>query len=61
MCGIWVGAKGTGKTWSLVRLLKHYETSNILDKKGRKHTMRTIYFVQLETVILIKYMKHWMV
>ena len=44
MCGIWVGAKGTGKTWSLVRLLKHYESSNILDKKGRKHTMRTILF-----------------
>ncbi len=44
MCGIWVGAKGTGKTWSLVRLLKHYENSNILDKKGRKHTMRTILF-----------------
>ena len=43
-CGIWVGAKGTGKTWSLTRLLKHYEASNILDKKGRKHVMRTILF-----------------
>jgi hypothetical protein len=25
MCGIWIGAKGTGKIWSLVELLKHYE------------------------------------
>jgi hypothetical protein len=32
-CGIWIGAKGTGKTWSLVRLLKHYEDSAIIDKK----------------------------
>ena len=44
MCGIWIGAKGTGKTWSLVRLLKHYEDSPIIDKKGRKHEMRTILF-----------------
>ncbi len=36
--------KGTGKTWSLVRLLKHYEDSPIIDKKGRKHEMRTILF-----------------
>ena len=44
MCGIWIGAKGTGKTWSLVRLLKHYEESPIIDKKGRRHEMRTILF-----------------
>jgi hypothetical protein len=43
-CGIWIGAKGTGKTWSLVRLLKHYEDSPIVDKKGRVHEMRTILF-----------------
>ena len=44
MCGIWIGAKGTGKTWSLVKLLKHYEESSIIDKKGRSHEMRTILF-----------------
>ena len=43
-CGMWIGAKGTGKTYSLVSLLKHYERSQILDKKGRVHKMRTILF-----------------
>ena len=43
-CGMWIGAKGTGKTYSLVSLLKHYEKSQILDKKGRVHKMRTILF-----------------
>ena len=43
-CGMWIGSKGSGKTWSLVSLLKHYERSSILDKKGRKHIMRTILF-----------------
>jgi hypothetical protein len=43
-CGMWIGAKGTGKTWSLVRLLRHYEDSPIVDKKGRIHEMRTILF-----------------
>ena len=32
-CGMWIGSKGTGKTWSLVRLLRHYEDSPIVDKK----------------------------
>jgi len=41
---MWIGAKGTGKTYSLVSLLKHYEKSQILDKKGRVHKMRTILF-----------------
>ena len=44
MCSMFIGSKGSGKTWSLVSLLKHYERSAILDKKGRKHTMRTILF-----------------
>ena len=39
--GMWIGAKGTGKTCNLVSLLKHYENSQILD---RKHTMCTILF-----------------
>ena len=58
MCSMFIGSKGSGKTWSLVSLLKHYERSAILDKKGRKHVMRTIYFVLPETVILIKYTQH---
>ena len=44
MCSMFIGSKGSGKTYSLVSLLKHYEKSNLLDKKGRKHTMRTILF-----------------
>ena len=44
MCSMFIGSKGSGKTWSLVSLLKHYERSAILDKKGRKHIMRTILF-----------------
>ena len=41
---MWIGAKGTGKTYSLVSLLKHYERAQILDKKRRVHKMRTILF-----------------
>jgi hypothetical protein len=39
VCGIWtrIGAKETGKTWSLVRLLKHYEDSPIIDKKKEEN------------------------
>ena len=44
MCSMFIGSKGSGKTYSLVSLLRHYEKSSILDKKGRKHTMRTILF-----------------
>ena len=43
-CAMFIGSKGSGKTYSLVSLLKHYEKSSILDKKGRKHIMRTILF-----------------
>lgn len=43
-CSMFIGSKGSGKTWSLVSLLKHYEKSTILDKKGRVHKMRTILF-----------------
>ena len=48
-CGMWIGAKSSGKTWSLVSLLKHYERSSIVDKKGRKHVMRTIVFAPTAT------------
>ena len=44
MCSMFIGSKGSGKTYSLVSLLKHYEKSSLLDKKGRKHDMRTILF-----------------
>ena len=43
-CAMFIGSKGSGKTYSLVSLLRHYEKSSILDKKGRKHQMRTILF-----------------
>jgi hypothetical protein len=41
---MFIGSKGSGKTYSLVSLLKHYEKSSLLDKKSRKHNMRTILF-----------------
>ena len=41
---MFIGSKGSGKTYSLVSLLRHYEKSSILDKKGRKHQMRIILF-----------------
>ena len=44
MCDMFIGAKGTGKTFSLVSLLRHYERASIIDKKRRKHEMRTILF-----------------
>jgi len=57
-CGIWIGAKGTGKTWSLVRLLKHYEDSPIVDKK-RQGTRDENYTIlsNLETATLMQYTK----
>ncbi len=44
MCAMFIGVKGSGKTYSLVSLLKHYEKSSLLDKKGKKQVMRTIVF-----------------
>ena len=43
-CGMWIASKGMGKTYSLCELLRYYEKSSIVDKKGRKHEMRTILF-----------------
>ena len=51
-------AKGTGKTWSLVTLFKHYEESPIIDKKGRRHEMRTILFCPTGNSNLIHYINH---
>ena len=59
MCDMFIGAKGTGKTFSLVSLLRHYERASIIDKKGRKHEMRTILFCPTgDSDFLIKYIKH---
>ena len=44
MCAMFIGSKGSGKPFSWVSLLRHYEKSSILDKKGRKHIIRTILF-----------------
>ena len=36
ICAMFIGSKGSGKTYSLVSLLRHYEKSSILDKKREK-------------------------
>ena len=41
---MFIGSKGTGKTYSLVRLLKYYEDSAIIDEDGNKREMRIILF-----------------
>lgn len=41
---LFIGAKGTGKSYSLVKLLKFYENSDIIDNDGNKRIARTILF-----------------
>ena len=41
---LFIGAKGTGKTYSLVKLVKFYENSPIIDNDGNKREIRTILF-----------------
>jgi len=41
---LFIGAKGSGKTYSLVKLLKFYEASDIIDDEGNKRQMRIILF-----------------
>ena len=41
---IFIGSKGSGKTYSVVKLLKNYETYPIYDAEGNKLTMRVIVF-----------------
>jgi len=41
---LFIGAKGSGKTYSLVKLLKFYEASDIIDDEGNKRIMKTILF-----------------
>jgi len=41
---LFIGAKGSGKTYSLVKLLKFYEAAEIIDDEGNKRLMRIILF-----------------
>jgi len=41
---MFIGSKGSGKTYSLVKLLKNYEKYPIYDVEGNKLTMRVILF-----------------
>jgi len=41
---LFIGAKGSGKTYSLVKLLKFYESSDTTDDEGNVRKMRTILF-----------------
>ena len=41
---IFIGSKGSGKSYSLVKLLKNYEKYPIYDVDGNKSTMRVIVF-----------------
>lgn len=41
---LFIGAKGTGKSYSVCKLLKFYENSPIIDIDGNKRIMRTILF-----------------
>lgn len=41
---LFLGAKGSGKTYSLVKLLKFYEASDIIDEEGNKRLIRIILF-----------------
>ena len=41
---LFVGGKGTGKSYSVCKLIKFYENSPIVDNEGNKREMRTILF-----------------
>ena len=41
---IFIGSKGSGKTYSLIKLLKNYEKYPIYDNEGHKLEMRVIVF-----------------
>ena len=41
---LFIGAKGTGKSYSLCKLLKFYESSDIIDNDGNKRIARIILF-----------------
>ena len=54
---IFIGSKGSGKTYSLVKLLKNYEKYPIYDVDNNKLNMHVIYFVLLLIVWHILFMK----
>lgn len=41
---LFIGAKGTGKSYSLCKLVNFYENSDIIDSDGNKRQMRTVLF-----------------
>ncbi len=42
--GVWVSSKGSGKSYSLIKLLKNYEKYPIYDNEGHKLDMCVILF-----------------
>jgi hypothetical protein len=42
--GMFVGSRGTGKTFAIVKLLKHYEKNKLLDPQGNVVGQRVILF-----------------
>ena len=48
---LFLGAKGSGKTYSLVKLLKFYEASDIIDDEGNKRLIRIILYSPTATSI----------
>ena len=41
---LFIGAKGSGKTYSLVKLLKFFESADIIDDEGNKRLLVLFYF-----------------
>ena len=37
-----VASRGSGKTYNIVKLIKHYEDNKLIDNDGREHPLRTI-------------------
>ena len=37
-----VASRGSGKTYNIVKLVKHYEDNKLLDNDGNIHPLRTI-------------------
>ena len=58
---IFIGSKGSGKTYSLIKLFKNYDQYPIYDNDGHKLDIRnleSLYFVQLSCHQPILYMTH---
>ena len=37
-----VASRGSGKTYNIVKLIKHYEENKLIDNDGKIHSLRTI-------------------